>query len=85
MLSRNDKLKFFVQGIVANLCDRPDGVTVDIASMATNTPHADVRCYDTDMKYVLGIDGVTINSVRTLFHSVCAKEGLVCSLRVNAR
>ena len=74
-------MQAFLEFVVKGLVDRPDAVTITPVERSGMTVY-ELRVHPTDAGKVIGREGATIQTIRSLLHVGAAKKGLRCGLEL---
>ena len=77
-----EALREFLGYIVANLIDHPDQATIAVGPGANGATSYRVQLATDDVRHVIGKNGMTISSIRSLMNVAAEKHGIKISLRV---
>ncbi len=75
-------MKEFIEFIAKHLVDSPDNVLVEITEPDDHTVELQLTVGADDVGKVIGKQGKTAQSMRTLLTAVAAKEGKRASLKI---
>ncbi len=75
-------MKEFIEFIAKHLVDNPDNVVVDVEEPDEHTIELKLTVGADDVGKVIGKQGKTAQSMRTLLTAVAAKEGKRASLKI---
>lgn len=78
-----EALREFLSYIVANLIDHPEQATIAIGPGANGAVSYRVQLAPDDVRHVIGKNGMTVSSIRSLLNVAAAKHGIKISLRVD--
>jgi predicted RNA-binding protein YlqC (UPF0109 family) len=76
-----EHLEHILYTVVNSLTDYE--ATISIVSMATQTLQVHVMCDECDKGRIIGRDGITIRSIRTILHCAAAKYGFKTYLNIS--
>ena len=79
-----EALREFLAYIVANLIDHPDQASIASGRGSDGTLVYRVQLAANDVRHVIGRNGLTVSSIRSLMNTAAQKHGLRISLRVGA-
>ncbi|MFM2177598.1 MAG: hypothetical protein RL015_1696 [Verrucomicrobiota bacterium] len=79
-----EALREFLTYVVANLIDHPQQASILISHNATGSLVFRVQLAQEDVRHVIGKNGLTISSIRSLLNTAAEKHGLKVSLKVGA-
>jgi predicted RNA-binding protein YlqC (UPF0109 family) len=79
-----EALREFLSYVVANLIEHPQQATIAISHNASGTVIYRVQLAQEDVRHVIGKNGLTISSIRSLLNTAAEKHGLKVSLKVGA-
>ena len=79
-----EALREFLSYVVANLIEHPQQATIAISHNASGTVVYRVQLAQEDVRHVIGKNGLTISSIRSLLNTAAEKHGLKVSLKVGA-
>src|SRR5215831_11729552 len=74
-------MQAFLEYVVKGLVQHPDAVTVTPVEREGTTVY-ELRLHSQDVGKVIGRQGMTINSIRSLLLAGSAKKGLRCTLEI---
>ena len=74
----------FLSYVVANLIDHPQQASIAIGHTSAGTVSYRVQLAPEDVKRVIGKNGLTVSSIRSLLNVAAAKHNLRVSLKVGA-
>jgi predicted RNA-binding protein YlqC (UPF0109 family) len=74
-------MQAFLEYVVKGLVDRPDAVTVTPVERNGTTVY-ELRLHPTDVGKIIGRQGATIQSIRSLLQVGSAKKGLRCTMEI---
>ncbi len=74
-------MQAFLEYIVKNLVSHPNEVAVSPVVKDHATIY-ELRVHPDDVGKIIGRQGMTINAIRSLLQTGCAKKGLRCSLEI---
>jgi predicted RNA-binding protein YlqC (UPF0109 family) len=77
-----EALREFLAYIVANLIDHPQQASIASGRNAEGTLVYRVQLAPEDVRHVIGRNGLTVSSIRSLMNTAAQKHGLRISLRV---
>jgi len=63
-----------LEQIIRALCDAPAAVSINVID-GEKTVILEIRCQKDDVGKIIGKNGKTISSVRTLMNAIAAKDG----------
>lgn len=75
-------MKEFIEFIAKHLVDNPDSVNVDFQQPNENTVEITLSVGESDVGKVIGKQGKTAQSMRTLLTAIAAKEGKRAILKI---
>ncbi len=78
----SDIHKEFIKFIAKRLVDNPDSVNIEESSPNENTIELTLKVGDGDVGKVIGKQGKTAQSMRTLLTAVAAKDGKRAMLKI---
>jgi len=78
-----EALREFLGYILANLIEHPQQATIAIGPGAGGAVSYRVQLAADDVRHVIGKNGMTISSIRSLMNVAAEKHGLKISLRVD--
>lgn len=79
-----EALREFLAYVVANLIDHPQQASIAINHSAAGVVVYRVQLAPEDVRHVIGKNGLTISSIRSLMNTAAEKYGLKISLKVGA-
>jgi predicted RNA-binding protein YlqC (UPF0109 family) len=79
-----EALREFLTYVVANLIDHPQQASILNSHNATGSLVFRVQLAQEDVRHVIGKNGLTISSIRSLLNTAAEKHGLKVSLKVGA-
>lgn len=79
-----EALREFLAYVVANLIDHPEQASILIGHNAIGTLVFKVQLAPEDVRHVIGKNGLTVSSIRSLLNTAAEKHGLKVSLKVGA-
>jgi predicted RNA-binding protein YlqC (UPF0109 family) len=79
-----EALREFLAYVVANLIDHPQQASIAINHTSGGAVSFRVQLAPEDVRNVIGKNGLTISSIRSLLSTAADKHGLKVSLRVGA-
>lgn len=79
-----EALREFLTYVVAHLIDHPQQASILISHNATGSLVFRVQLAQEDVRHVIGKNGLTISSIRSLLNTAAEKHGLKVSLKVGA-
>lgn len=79
-----EALREFLTYVVANLIDQPQQATIAIGHNASGILVFRLQLAQEDVKHVLGKNGMTASSIRSLLNVAAEKHGLRVSLKIGA-
>jgi uncharacterized protein len=79
-----EALREFLSYVVANLIDHPQQATIAISHNANGGVVYRVQLAPEDVRHVIGKNGLTISSIRSLLNTAAEKHGIKVSLKVGA-
>ncbi len=79
-----EALREFLAYVVANLIDHPQQATIAIGHSAQGAVVFRVQLAPEDVKHVIGKNGLTISSIRSLLNTAAEKHGIKVGLKVGA-
>lgn len=74
----------FLSYVVANLIDHPQQASIAIGHSAAGTVSYRVQLAPEDVRRVIGKNGLTASSIRSLLNTAAQRHGLRVSLRIGA-
>ena len=74
-------MQAFLEYVVKGLVDRPDAVTVTPVEHNGTTVY-ELRLHPTDVGKIIGRQGATIQSIRSLLQVGSAKQGIRCTMEI---
>jgi predicted RNA-binding protein YlqC (UPF0109 family) len=78
-----EALREFLGYIVANLIEHPDQATIAVGPGANGATTYRVQLAKDDVRHVIGKNGMTVSSIRSLMNVAAEKHGIKVSLRVD--
>ncbi len=75
-------MKEFIEFIAKHLVDNPENVKVEVNEVDENTVEVNLSVGADDVGKVIGKEGKTARSMRTLLTAIAAKEGKKASLKI---
>ncbi len=79
-----EALREFLTYVVANLIEHPQQATIAISHNASGSVSFRVQLAPEDVRHVIGKNGLTISSIRSLLNTAAEKHGIKVSLKVGA-
>ncbi|GEP43822.1 KH domain-containing protein [Brevifollis gellanilyticus] len=79
-----EALREFLAYIVANLIDHPQQATIAVGRNSAGSIVYRIQLAQQDVRHVIGKNGLTVSSIRSLLNTAAEKHGLKVSLRVGA-
>lgn len=79
-----EALREFLAYVVANLIDHPQQASIAVGRNAAGAIVYRVQLAPQDVRHVIGKNGMTASSIRSLLNTAAEKHGLKVSLRVGA-
>jgi uncharacterized protein len=79
-----EALREFLAYVVANLIDHPQQASIAISHNAAGAVVYRVQLAPEDVRHVIGKNGLTISSIRSLMNTAAEKHGIKISLKVGA-
>lgn len=79
-----EALREFLAYVVANLIDHPQQASIAIGHNASGAVVFRVQLAPEDVRHVIGKNGLTISSIRSLLNTAAEKHGIRVSLKVGA-
>ena len=79
-----EAIREFLTYVVANLIDHPQQASILISHNAAGSLVFRVQLAQEDVRHVIGKNGLTISSIRSLLNTAAEKHGLKVSLKVGA-
>ena len=79
-----EALREFLTYVVANLIEHPQQATIAISHNAHGSVSFRVQLAPEDVRHVIGKNGLTISSIRSLLNTAAEKHGIKVSLKVGA-
>lgn len=79
-----EALREFLAYIVANLIDHPQQASIAVGRNATGAVVYRIQLAPQDVRHVIGKNGLTVSSIRSLLNTAAEKHGIKVSLRVGA-
>lgn len=79
-----EALREFLTYVVANLIDHPQQASIAIGHNANGVLVFRVQLAQEDVKHVLGKNGMTASSIRSLLNTAAEKHGIRVSLKIGA-
>lgn len=79
-----EALREFLAYVVANLIDHPQQASIAIGHNASGAVLFRVQLAPDDVRNVIGKNGLTVSSIRSLLNTAAEKHGLKVSLKVGA-
>ncbi len=75
-------MKEFIEFIAKHLVDNPDSVSVEVNTPDEKTVELTLQVGDSDVGKVIGKQGKTAQSMRTLLTAIAAKDGKRAILKI---
>lgn len=79
-----EALREFLAYIVANLIDHPQQASIAVGRSPAGAIVYRVQLAQQDVRHVIGKNGLTVSSIRSLLNTAAEKHGIKVSLRVGA-
>lgn len=79
-----EALREFLAYVVANLIDHPQQASIAISHNAAGAVIYRLQLAPEDVRHVIGKNGLTISSIRSLMNTAAEKHGIKISLKVGA-
>jgi len=79
-----EALREFLAYVVANLIEHPQQASIAIGHNANGAVVFRVQLAPEDVRHVIGKNGLTISSIRSLLNTAAEKHGVKVSLKVGA-
>jgi predicted RNA-binding protein YlqC (UPF0109 family) len=79
-----EALREFLAYVVANLIDHPQQATIAIGRNVSGAIVYRIQLAPQDVRHVIGKNGMTSSSIRSLLNTAAEKHGLKVSLRIGA-
>ncbi len=79
-----EALREFLAYVVSNLIDHPQQASIAVGHNASGAVVYRVELAPQDVRHVIGKNGLTISSIRSLMNTAAEKHGIKISLRVGA-
>jgi uncharacterized protein len=79
-----EALREFLAYIVSNLIDHPQQASIAVGRNANGAIVYRVQLSPQDVRHVIGKNGLTVSSIRSLLNTAAEKHGIKVSLRVGA-
>lgn len=79
-----EALREFLTYVVANLIEHPQQATIAISHNANGSVSFRIQLAPEDVRHVIGKNGLTISSIRSLLNTAAEKHGIKVSLKVGA-
>ncbi|MBV6500129.1 MAG: hypothetical protein CJBNEKGG_02598 [Prosthecobacter sp.] len=79
-----EALREFLAYIVANLIDHPQQASIAVSRNTAGAVVYRVQLAPQDVRHVIGKNGLTVSSIRSLLNTAAEKHGIKVSLRVGA-
>ncbi len=79
-----EALREFLAYVVANLIDHPQQASIAVGRNASGAIVYRIQLAPQDVRHVIGKNGMTASSIRSLLNTAAEKHGLKVSLRVGA-
>ena len=79
-----EALREFLAYIVSNLIDHPQQASIAVGHNAAGAIVYRVQLAPQDVRHVIGKNGLTVSSIRSLLNTAADKHGIKVSLRVGA-
>jgi predicted RNA-binding protein YlqC (UPF0109 family) len=79
-----EALREFLAYIVANLIDHPQQASIAVGRNTAGAVVYRVQLAPQDVRHVIGKNGLTVSSIRSLLNTAAEKHGIKVSLRVGA-
>jgi uncharacterized protein len=79
-----EALREFLAYVVANLIDHPQQASIAISHSASGAVAFRVQLAPDDVRNVIGKNGLTISSIRSLLNTAAEKHGIRVHLKVGA-
>jgi len=77
-----EALREFLAYIVANLIEHPQQASISISHNVANVIVYRVQLAPEDVRHVIGKNGLTVSSIRSLLNTAAEKHGIKVSLKV---
>ncbi len=78
-----EALREFLSYVVANLIDHPEQATIAVGPGSNGATSYRVQLAKDDVRHVIGKNGMTVSSIRSLLNVAAEKHGIKISLRVD--
>lgn len=79
-----EALREFLAYVVSNLIEHPQQASIAVGRNAAGTVVYRVQLAPQDVRHVIGKNGLTVSSIRSLLNTAAEKHGIKVSLRVGA-
>jgi|JI6StandDraft_1071083.scaffolds.fasta_scaffold08270_4 predicted RNA-binding protein YlqC (UPF0109 family) len=79
-----EALREFLAYIVSNLIDHPQQASIAVGRNTAGAIVYRVQLAPQDVRHVIGKNGLTVSSIRSLLNTAADKHGIKVSLRVGA-
>lgn len=79
-----EALREFLAYVVSNLIDHPQQASIAVGRNASGAVVYRVQLAPQDVRHVIGKNGLTVSSIRSLLNTAAEKHGIKVSLRVGA-
>ena len=79
-----EALREFLAYIVANLIDFPQQASIAVGRNSAGAIVYRIQLAQQDVRHVIGKNGLTVSSIRSLLNTAAEKHGIKVSLRVGA-
>lgn len=79
-----EALREFLAYIVSNLIDHPQQASIAVGRNAAGSIVYRIQLAQQDVRHVIGRNGLTISSIRSLMNTAAEKHGIKVNLRVGA-
>lgn len=79
-----EALREFLAYIVANLIDHPQQASIAVGRNSAGAIVYRIQLAPQDVRHVIGKNGLTVSSIRSLLNTAAEKHGIKVSLRVGA-
>lgn len=79
-----EALREFLAYVVANLIDHPEQASIAIGHNVNGAVVYRVQLAPDDVRHVIGKNGLTVSSIRSLLNTAAEKHGIKATLKVGA-
>jgi uncharacterized protein len=79
-----EALREFLAYVVSNLIEHPQQASIAVGHNASGAIVYRIQLAPQDVRHVIGKNGLTISSIRSLMNTAAEKHGIKISLRVGA-